>query len=52
MFYGDYTYHGEHWVMYRTVESICCTDEINIALCINYTSIKKEENLKIKKNSD
>ena len=39
---GDYVYHGEHRVMYRNVESICCALETNITLCVNYISIKNE----------
>ena len=27
-----YTCHGEHWVMYRIVESLYCTPETNITL--------------------
>lgn len=37
----DYTYHGNHWEMYRTVESLCHTLETNITLYPKYTSIKK-----------
>ena len=37
---GDYTY-GEHWVMYRIVESLCCTPETTVTLCVSHTSIKK-----------
>lgn len=36
---GDYTYCGEHCIMYRIVESLCCTPEMNITLYVNYTSI-------------
>ena len=36
---GDYIYHGEHWVMSGTIESICCTPETNIRLYVIYTSI-------------
>ena len=32
---GSYTC-GEHSVMYRDVESLCCTPEIN-ETCVNYT---------------
>lgn len=27
---GDYTYHGKHWVMYRNIEPLSCTLEINV----------------------
>jgi len=37
---GDCTYRGEHWVMYRTVESLCCTSETNITPYVNYAPIK------------
>ena len=37
---GDYAYCGKQWVIYRIVESICCTSETNIALYVNYNSIK------------
>ena len=40
---GDYTYLGEHCIMYRTVETLHCTPESNIILCVNYTSTKKEK---------
>lgn len=30
---GDYTY-GEHSVMYRIIESVCCTAETNVTLYI------------------
>ena len=35
-----YTYHDEHWVMYRLVESLYCTPETTIALYVNNTGIK------------
>ena len=37
---SDYTYPGEHWVIYIIAESICCTPVTNI-MYVNYTSIKK-----------
>lgn len=39
MLYGDYTYYGEQWVMYRIIGSICCIPETNKTLYFNYTSI-------------
>ena len=33
---------GEHSITYRVVESLCCTPEANLTLCVNYTSIKKK----------
>lgn len=38
MLYDD-SYYGEQWVMYRTVESICCTSETNLISCVNYNYI-------------
>ena len=34
---GNYTCHVEHSIMYETLESLCCTPETNITLCVNYT---------------
>jgi len=34
---GDYTY-CEHWVIYRIVESVCCTTETNITVYANYVN--------------
>ena len=31
---------GEHSIMYRDVESLSCTPEDKIILCVNYTQIK------------
>ena len=52
MFYGDgdYTYCGEHGVMYRIVESLYCTPETNIMLFVKYTSTFKKNPLKFFKN--
>lgn len=36
---SDSTYHGEHFIMYIIIKSLCCT-ETNIILYVNYTSIK------------
>ena len=41
----EYTYHDEHWVMYRIVESLCCSPGTNITLYVNSTGI----NINIKK---
>ena len=30
----------EHWEMYRIVESLYCTPDINIILWVNYTGVK------------
>lgn len=32
---GDYTYHGKHWVMHKTVESIHYAHETNITFYVN-----------------
>ena len=42
---GNYTYHSEHCIIYIIVESLCCTAETNVTLYVNYTSLKKRENL-------
>ena len=41
MLYGDYTYHEDHWVRYRSFESLCCIPETIITLHVTYNSIKK-----------
>lgn len=33
--------HGELRVMYRSVESLCCTCEANVTLYVSYMTIKK-----------
>ena len=38
----DSSYTCKHSIMHRVVESLCCTPETNVTLCINYTQ-KKEE---------
>jgi len=37
---GSYIY--EHRIMYKVVESLCCTPTTHVTLCVNYTSIKKK----------
>ena len=37
----NYTYYGEHFIVYVIVESLCCIPETNVGLHVNYTSIKK-----------
>jgi len=32
---------GEHSIMYRVVESICCTPETKVRLCVNYPEFFK-----------
>ena len=34
---SEYTYLDENWEMCRIVESLYCTSETNITLCVNYT---------------
>lgn len=34
---GNWTYPGDHFIMYTNVESLSCTPETNIILCVNYT---------------
>ena len=35
----SYTF-GEHSIMDTEVESLCCTPETNVTLCVNYTKKK------------
>lgn len=39
------TTHGEQSIMYRLIESLCCTPETNKTLCVNYTSIENSTEL-------
>lgn len=34
------TFSDDHWVMYASAESLDCTPEMNITLCVNYIGIK------------
>ena len=43
---GEYTYHGEHCIMYRIVKSLCHVPKTNITLIFNYTSIINFKNNK------
>ena len=45
---NEYTYHDEHWEMYRIVESLYCTPETNITLYVNCTGIKIKNLIKNK----
>ena len=36
--YCNYTYHGDHFEIYRNIKSLCCTTGTNIVLWFNYTS--------------
>ena len=29
---GNKSYHGDHFIMYKNIESLCCTPETNIIL--------------------
>ena len=40
--YGDKWWLYKYNIMYRLVGSLCCTPETNVALCVNYTSIKNK----------
>ena len=31
---------GEHRIMYKIVELLCCTPETNVIFCVNYTTKK------------
>ena len=39
---GNWIYYGDHFVMYKNIESVCCTPETNITLCVNYNSFFKK----------
>ena len=43
---GNYTYQGEHFIIYINVKSLCCTPETNIILYANCTKIEKKINIK------
>ena len=36
---------GEHSTMYKLVESLCCTSETNVSLCVNYTKKREKETM-------
>lgn len=42
---GDYPYRDEYWVTYVIDELIFCTPMTNITSYVNYTSIKKLEDM-------
>ena len=35
----DWT-QGDYFAIYTNMESLCCTPETQVMLCVNYTSIK------------
>ena len=39
---GNWTHSGNHFIMYKNIESLCCKPESNIILKVNYSSIKKK----------
>ena len=48
---GYQTYHGDHFVMHRNIESLFCAPGANTVLQVNYTSTNKHTNSQ-KKRSD
>ena len=38
---GSWTYCGDHFIMYKNIESECCTPEVNTISYINHKSILK-----------
>ena len=36
------TYCGDHFIMHKNIESLCCTPETNRILCVNYNAIKSK----------
>ena len=37
---NNWNYHGDHFVMYKTIDSPCCVPKTNTVMQINYTSNK------------
>ena len=57
MTYCNYIYHGDHFEMYRNIESLCCATGTTVVLQVNYTSktnklIEKEIRLRWKGELD
>ena len=48
---GNQTYHGEQFVIYRNMESLCHAPVTNIVLQVNYTTKTNKQNSQ-KKRSD
>lgn len=46
MFYGDYTFRGENWIMYRVVEPCVVLLKL-IHFMFVYTSIKRKEKKRV-----
>lgn len=44
MMMDNYTYFGDNFTIYTNTASLCCTYDLNIALYVNYTSVKKKIN--------
>ena len=38
---GNYTYHGDHFVIYKNIKSLCCTPETDIMLKLNFNLKQK-----------
>ena len=43
---GNQTYRGDHFILCKNIESLCCIPETNIILPVNYTSIKQNGKIK------
>ena len=43
---------GKPSMKYTDVESLCLTPETNVTLCVNYTQIKKENNVNKRSNTE
>ena len=39
---------GDHFAIYTHIDSLCCTSEINIMLCVSYNPIKKKTAMRVK----
>ena len=38
---GNLLYFGDHFIMFKNLELLCCTPEANMIPCVNYNSKKK-----------
>ena len=42
----------DYITIYKNIESLCCTSETSVMLCVNYISIKKKREEKKEKNKE
>lgn len=43
---GNYTYHGNLFLMYENIKALCCAYGTNIVLWVSYTSVKERKKKK------